>query len=573
MTLSSSFHIGRSALTASQIALHVTGNNMANAATPGYSRQLASIAPARGYRFGNTFLGRGVAVQDVQRQVDLALQSRLRSGVSNHSAATVDLQLLSQLESTLNELTDSDLSSELSRFFNTWSELANAPTQEGTRSLVIQQGANLASFLRTLRRDVGDMRPQIDQQIAANVSRADFLLHEIAAVNRELVAAEAGTATSNSLRDQRDALLEELSELMDISAVEQSSGAVDVLVGSTPVVLAGKYRGIELQRTEAGDRIDVSVALRTDGQRLNISSGRIGALLDQRDALVNDTISTIDTIASQLIFQVNRVHSQGYGAKGLTQITSELPMPGGDAARALNDPGNATMANLPFAPRTGGFFITVTNEATGTTQTVRINVDLDGINDDDTSLADIAAAIDGVDSLSASITPDGRLTMSAASGHTFAFSEDSSGVLAAVGINTFFTGRSAGDIGVRSQLEQSPDLLNVGMLTAGEPNDNLAALTIADLGSKPNEALGGRSISGAWLDTVQGIAMRANGAATRADATQIVRENLETQRAAVSGVSLDEEAVNLITYQRQYQGAARFIAAVDEMTQTLISLV
>jgi flagellar hook-associated protein 1 FlgK len=110
-------------------------------------------------------------------------------------------------------------------------------------------------------------------------------------------------------------------------------------------------------------------------------------------------------------------------------------------------------------------------------------------------------------------------------------------------------------------------------MVAGTPADNAAALAITGLRDLNLDGLGGRSISQSWQDEVQSIGLRTDAAMTRADATTLVRQNLDAQRTAVSGVNVDEEAINLLTYQRQYQGAARFISVVDELTQTLINLV
>jgi flagellar hook-associated protein 1 len=107
----------------------------------------------------------------------------------------------------------------------------------------------------------------------------------------------------------------------------------------------------------------------------------------------------------------------------------------------------------------------------------------------------------------------------------------------------------------------------------GEPSDNGLALAIAGMGDQPVGELGGLSIRDSWLESASSIGIRTGAARTRADAAGLVRGNLEAQRAAVSGVSVDEESINMLNYQRQYQGAARFITVIDELTQTLLSLI
>ncbi len=580
MGLSSSLQIGRSALTASQVALQVTGNNFANASTPGYSRQIISLAPYIDGRQGGFFVGRGVGVSGINRQVDQALQARLWSGTSAEQFAATASNTLSQVESTLNELTDNDLSSGFQSFFDAWSALANSPDQDGARSLVVQQGRTLASQMRSLRSDLTTMKRQIDGQLGASVQQADNLLTQIADLNSAIVQAEGGSGQANDLRDQRDSLVGQLSQLMDVSVVEQPSGAMDVLVGSTPVVLAGSSRGIELHRETVDGEVQLSVTVKNDTTQLTIGSGSIGSLLDQRGSTIDSTIDRLDSVASQLIFQVNRVHSAGYSKTPLTTLAGTQRVPSGDVSRSLNDPGNSTFAGLPFHATNGGFLVTVTNQTTGASQTVRIDVDLDGLDatgspgyTNDSSVQSIAAAIDAVGNVSASVNPDGTIKIDADSGYSFSFSEDSSGALAVLGLNTFFTGTNATDIGVRDALYNQPGLLATGMTVAGEPDDNAASRGILALRDQANDQLGGQSLMGSWIDAAQNVGANAASAANRADATRLVRENLDAQRQALSGVSIDEESINLLNYQRQYQGAARFISVVDEMTQELLALV
>ena len=580
MGLTSALQIGRSALSASQVAIQVTGNNFANAATPGYSRQIVSFNAIPDARLGSVFVGRGVEVSAIRRQVDTALQARLWSGVSEEASASANYQVLSQVESTLNELTDNDLSSEFSRFFDAWSELANSPNREGARALVVNQGRTLASSIRSLRSDLIGVRNQVDSQLAATVDSANKLLQQIADVNAAVVQAEAGTGVSNSLRDQRDALIGQLSEFMDVSTVEQANGVIDVLVGSTPVVLAGQNRGIALKKTTAGSELNVSINVKDDGTQLSVRSGSIGALLGQRGSTIDRTIDRLDDVAAQLVFEVNKVHSQGFGQTPLTSLRSTRTVSTADTTLSLNDPSNLTFSALPFQATNGGFLVTVRNQSTGAEQTVRIDVDLDGRDStgapgfgDDTSVASLATDLDNLPSVSATVNPDGTLSITTDQGFDVRFSDDSSGVLAVLGINTYFTGKDATDIDVRSDLVTQPGLLATGGYKGTDVVDNAAALNIAALRDAKNPALSDRSISGAWIDTAQSVGLDAAAASNRADATRLVRENLESQRSAVSGVSVDEESINLLSFQRQYQASARFISAVDEMTQTLLSLI
>ena len=305
----------------------------------------------------------------------------------------------------------------------------------------------------------------------------------------------------------------------------------------------------------------------------------IGGLLASRQAGIDETIDTLDGIAASLIFEINRLHSTGVNERGLTETTATLALGQTDRTRALNDPANAALAELPFAPRNGGFFVHVRHQATGQVISARIDVDLDGLTDagapgagDDTSAEAIRAALSGVANLNASFTADGRLHVSADAGFEFYFSDDSSDVLAVLGLNAYFQGKSAADIEVRPDLVADPGRLMSGRLVDGEFVENGTALAIAQLQERALPSLGGQSVRGAWASAVQRIATDTEGAGIRADAAGLVRQSLEAQRAAISGVSTDEEAINLMEYQKQYQASARVIAVADQLLQTLMAI-
>lgn len=578
MSLTSAIHVGRSALNASQIGIQVASNNLANVATRGYSRQVAGLDPLRGVREGlNVYTGRGVQVSSVERQVSIALQARVRMGIADSAGSSTTLNIFSTLEATLHELSDGDLSSQLNEFFGAWSERANL-TQ--TSAVVVQQGVQLAGYIRGLASDLDAQRRMVENDIDLAAQEANRILHDVAELNREIVAAEVGSAVANDLRDRRDVLLEDLAALMDVAVVEQASGAVDVLAGSTPLVLGDAGKQIELQRRTADGRSLVSVVLADDGRELAIGSGRLGALLATRDGAIDRTLAELDRLTQNVIYEVNRVHAESVGERGLSSARSTNALASDDAGRPLNDPDNKSIRGLPFQIENGGFVVRVVDEATGREREVRIDVDLDGIRDDgtkgtedDTSLADIAAQIDSVAGLNARISPQGRLEISASPGATFSFADDTSGLLAALGVNSYFTGTGASDIAVRDGLASDPASLGVGRYENGEYVENAAAMAIVGLQDSPIEGLGGTSFRQSWQASVQRVAGDTRAAGVRAEAALIVEGSLTAQRDAISGVSIDEESIDLLSYQRQYQGAARVIDIADQLLQTLLSIV
>lgn len=576
MGLTSSLIIGQSALAASQLALQVTGNNIANVGSPAFHRQNATLAPVRGGQISSSvFVGRGVGVQDVRRAIDPALQTRLRNSLSQESAADIDRGVLSQLESILNELSGSDLSTELAQFFNAFSELANNPASTVNRASVVEQGASLAGFMKRLRSDLLGTRTQIDSQLSTDVKRANGLLDEIANLNLAVVGAELAGGTEGGLRDQRDALVGELAGLLDITVIERGNGSVDILAGSTPIVLGSSSRGLEFELRTVDGVLEARVLVKESREALDIDSGSIGARLAQRTGSVQSTIDELDSIASTVIFEVNRLHTSGRPDRRLTDLTGWQKVIPADQALAFNDPANSSFADLPFRITNGGFDVVIT-DASGSQSVTRIELDVDGIDAlgaqgfaDDTSLTDLVAALNAVPNLNASITSEGRLRLTTDAGFDVSFKDDSSGALAVLGINTYFQGVDATDIEVRPDLQADPLALTVGL----HSGTNETALAIAGLRDRGIGSLGGDSISNAWLKTVERQAVQSTAAETRLDAAFTVRSSLEAQYAGITGVSLDEESINLINYQQSYQGAARFISVVNELTQVLLNLV
>ncbi|MBI1367587.1 MAG: flagellar hook-associated protein FlgK [Planctomycetes bacterium] len=566
MSLTGALHVGRTGLAVSQAALEVTGNNLANAATAGYSRQSAVVAAGPSQEVApGSFIGTGARLQSIIRQTDEALKNRLRAAVSDQQAAQTQQDLLSQIESIEGELTDQGLSTRLGDFLNSWSELASSPSDSGIKSLVISNGGSIASYLQDVRSELTNLRDQIDHSLNSNVKVANGLLDKIADLNQKIALSEKGLGTDNALRDQRDQVLSDLSQYLDVTTIEQPNGALNVFVNSTPVVLGNVNRGLSLDVKSDDDQLTIQLRVTADGTPLNPGGGSLGQLIKSRQDDVLNAVDVVDNFAQNLIFELNKLHASGQGSTKLTSVTSSNYVL--DPTAALN----SAAADLPFSPVNGSFQIHVTQKNTGATTTVQIPVDLDGIGTD-TSLNDIATALNAVGNITATVNPNGSLSInSSTSDFEFSFSDDSSGLLAAMGINTFFTGTSAADINVNAALKNQPNLLAVGQNNVA--GDNGTALAIAKLGDQPIASENGQSLRDLWRQHVEDYAIRTAKAGDDVDSTTLINESLTNQLQSVTGVNVDEESINLLQFQRAFQGSARFISVVDQMMQTLLELV
>ena len=441
MGLTSSLHIGRTGLVASQAAIETAGNNLANAATKGYHRQSVALATVGSIRVSpDVLVGRGVRVEALIRNINDALEGRLRDSISNEAGSAVRFELLEQIEALENELTDADLSSQLGQFFNAFSELANRPGDTSLRTAVVQEGHGLVAVLQGRREELVGIRRQVDESIDATADQVNALLNRIEKLNPQIAKAEVGNGVAADLRDQRDLALAELATFMDISTREDGvTGVVDVFVDSTPIILNGTSRGVELRRSAVDGELTVQVVVEADGTPLTPDAGRIGALVAAREQDVQGAIEAIDSFAHELIRQVNLIHSQGQGAVGFTEVTGTTRVGDPDAALTSEEAG------LGFPPGHGSFSLHLTEVSTGDRTSHRVDIDLDGIDaGSDTTLATLAAQIDSIDGVSATVTPSNELKLAVdTSGFTMTFTDDSAGILTALGINTYFTGTDA----------------------------------------------------------------------------------------------------------------------------------
>lgn len=566
MSLNGTLNVASTALRASQLALQTVGNNIANAGNENYARQIVRQS-------GNTpqqlrpglFIGTGVNVDSIERLVDESVEGRLRASVADSEGNAAASQWMSRAEAVFNELSDEDLSTGMSTFFNSWSELANKPQDVGLRQVVVQDGQNLAEQIKTLRVQFSNLRGDLQSRVKAYAGEANTVASKIADINKQISLNERGEGTANGLRDQRDALLKDLSKLVNFSTAPGDNGMVNVFVGSEPLVTGSVSRGIAVRQdtdAETGDITQTIVFKDNDGT-IPVSSGILGTTKDSM-AVIDGAAVGIDQLASSLIFELNKIHASGQGLRGFDTITSDSVV--ADATANLN----SDAADLQFAPTNGSFVVHVKDKATGSVTSTLVQIDLDGTGAQ-TSLNSLTADLDGVSDISASVA-GGKLTVKAdSSAVEISFSQDSSGTLAALGIGNFFNGSDGRDIAVNTALVKDPRLLAAAK--NGQPADNQTAKAIAALQTQTLDSLDGQSLVDAYQSQVNGVAAKVAGAKQDADAAQVVRDTLQSQRDSVSGVSLDDEAISLMKYQRAYQASSRVIAATDEMMRTLMSLV
>ncbi len=566
MSLNGALNIGAQALAVQQAAIQVTGNNISNAGNADFTRQVVSLSanPDQQVRAG-VFIGQGVNLDSVSRQIDESLQSRIRAATSDSSQADTSSQWLGQVEGVFNALGSNNVSTQLGKFFGSWSTLANQPQDAAQRQVVIQNGQSVAKSFTDLRNQLTTLQADAGRSLPSLVKNADAIAGQIASLNGQIATAEGGgTGTDNGLRDQRDAALNQLSKLVDVQAVPQNNGTLNVYIGSEPVVYGTTNNGLTLTNNTVNGVTTQSVAMKSNGGTVAVTSGQIGALLSTNQGLTN-TIGKVDSLAQNLIFELNKIHSSGQGLSGFGTTTSTNAV--ADPTVALNDP----KSGLTTPPSNGSFVIHVTDKATGLSSSSLVQIDLSPASGAGTTLNSLATTLSAIPGVTATVN-GGKLTIAAAnSGSQVSFSQDSSGVLASLGVNSFFTGKDASDIAVNQTLVSDPTQLAAAK--NGQPGDNQTARAIAALQGQPLAALNGTSLNDSYNALVTGVGESVSTAKNDADAAKSVVDTLQGQRQTLSGVSLDEEAVNLMQQQRAYQAAARLISTVNQLMDVTLQLV
>lgn len=565
MSLYSSIRMAANSLQANQIAMQVVGQNIANANTPGYLREEVVLTPAPTQRHGGLLLGLGVQVQAVIQQVDHFLEARLRGATSDRAGSEVVEQTYAELEGIVNELGDADLSTSLNKFFASIAEILNQPEDASIRNLAVLAGNQFAEQVRGVARRVQSLRAGLNQRVCDIGARINKLTEEIRSLNIKIAEAEGGDVSRSDavgLRDQRMVALENLAKLIDIRVEQQPSGEVVVYSGGDFLVSEGIRREVEVVMDADRGLAVAEIQLAETASPLMATSGELAGLVHARDNVLGGFLDQLDVFARSLIFEFNKVFSGGQGLSGYDQLTSEFSV---DAAgAALNEAG------LEFTPASGSFQIMLYNRNTGLTKTTDIHVDLNGAGKE-TTLADLAGQLDAIDGISAEVTATRCLRITSdGSDQQIAFANDTSGVLAALGLNTFFSGFSALSINVTAALKADPSKFAASR--GGVAADTQNAVELADLADRGLAGRSGASIRSLYDRLASDLAQGSTIATSEAEGNRVFEETLRGQKLATSGVSLDEEAVKLMAYQHAFNASAKYVATLREMLDRLVDL-
>ena len=701
--LSGLFNVGQSALNAAQAWISVTGSNIANADTEGYTRRYVDQRDAGTLTTKPGGEGLGVNAQQVLRYFNSFLENSYVGQSSNSSRWAEQENIMGSVESLFNEANRTGVSSALNKFFTAWQDLAQRPGDTASRESLLSFADNLSSMIGSTADSLQVLQSQMDVSIGQGVDRVNELAKSIASLNNQINANTIdGISNPNALLDQRDMLVREMATYANVTTVDKGHGdftvslatgqplvqgintnTLEVLsaraenrlsVGSTyagnvqfdgsdsheytveilsggNAVAAGtagnptfrvsldggktwlrddncaelhyeissngstvdpvqvknlKISFSSLSDFNAGDKFDImpktglywneptrgpqNVTPQTffDGteNQNRVSGGKLTTYFSIRDDNCGRYLDELDATAKSLIWEVNRIHSQGAGTKLLDyaqgqQGVQNSTVPLGSAQTVLPDSGKMQAGNVNFY-----FYDKTTGDYVSSGQLDFDSATAGVQNFDPTvhSLDDVVTAINNSfpTQLTASVQ-DGRLVMASAGGSNlqFALGTDSTGMMAALGINTFFTGKDASTIAVNSQLHS-----NVNYIAAGQVNgqqqintgDNSNATAIGKLAdtnvtiSTVWKTTTNQTMSQYYASLVTTVGADTRLAKTNSEYHKTLTDDLDTQVSAASGVNLDEEMANLIKFQHSYTAAAKLITTADQMLQTLLGL-
>jgi flagellar hook-associated protein 1 FlgK len=315
---SSLLSVARSALLTHQTSLQTISQNIANAETPGYSRQEAIISTNTPTRMTYGVVGTGVHVDTIIRRRDQFLDDSFRSADGLASGADLRRDLMGQVESIFGEPSDEGMSKALDAFWTGWSDLASAPSSLSARTIIQQRGRQAAALFNEYDTQLTQQRSATLERLQSSVATINSVAAQVADLNMQIASSELSGNTANDLRDLRDGKLDELAKLGGTRSLTQTNGSITVLIGNATLVQGDSARKLSLAYEvttppPATPVIDVKVRLHIGNSPDPVTPlpSEIKAVMDVLNVDIPDTRSRLDALAAQMVSAVNTVHTTG----------------------------------------------------------------------------------------------------------------------------------------------------------------------------------------------------------------------------------------------------------------------
>ncbi len=544
-------------LLSQQLAIEVTGQNIANVQTEGYSRQEVNFEASNPRNFSLGQIGTGVRVAGIERSHDKFLFSQILGEGDALGRFQVRKDVFEQLELLLSENNGRSLNGSLSSFFNGLQDVASNPTSLPERSSLLAEAQNLSSVFNNLGETLFQIQQNLDSAISVEVAKINSLAQEVSALNKSIHANEPTTFSANDLRDKRDQKVKELSEMIDLNFVDEQDGQISLtLDDGTPLVL--QSTAFTLATSINGNNksfLDVGV-LDAAGNSTNVTSsltgGTIKGFLEMRDVEVEGLKDKLDRLAAGFIQEFNEIHQQGFGIDRSTgnnffntlrtTVVNNVNNTGSSTLTAANgDPSNISIDKYEIT-FTGSNSLSLQNLTTGASSGTFTFTSGSTFN-----LANgFAVTISGTPAVGDSY----KITASESAAREFSVSNEvvSNGNKISAGLNSSTDGGNAMALtDLQSKLVFDSVTLKAGSGT----------FTFDEFYSSIVSTVGIQSFaSRSTLSQQDGILLQLN-----------------TRRESIAGVSIDEEMINMIKFQQAFNAAARLIGVADELLDTIINQV
>jgi flagellar hook-associated protein 1 len=548
----------KEALLSNLTAINVTGSNIANVNTPGYTRLRPMFESVGTTNAASNQEQVGVHIADVEQIYDRFLYDQIVSQQSSVANYTAQQDILKRVEGVLNESSGDGVNDALGEFLNAWGNLSVDPSNKSKRDMVVSTAQNLAYIFNQRAEETTNIQIAADDSVADTISALNGDLKQIADYNKIIVNAESAGASASSIRDKRGELLNEISKLIDVNYVEKSDGSLYVYLPTNGKALVEGVNNWELQVKRNSDNNNLYDVVFTEdsSQSINdqITGGKLAGLLKVRDTAIPSYLDQLNQTASSIINKVNELHTTGYDQDG----------------------------------NSGGLFFESTAEAKHMRVSAAIIADTRKIAASATVSADgnNAAAITAIasDQMYASlgtlditaVSPTAKATamlnnIGQAYKNTTSDIEITRGLTPESWAITDNGGYSS--LAVLSANDKTVTLDLDGNLTADITLNLTGAWNGGDVMSfslKKSEST--TSIDGYFNAFIANMGQDVVNASQALTSETAILNQQTDQREQLSGVSLDEEMMNLIKYQMAYGAAGRMTKTVTELMDTLMNL-
>jgi len=344
-----SLSVALSSLLASQQAMETSTNNVANANTPGYSRQRPNMVPGDPIIEGNLSFGTGVVLQRIESLRDSILEIQLNHETQSQSKLNTSLGALQQMQ-TMFSSASTGIGADITKFFTSLQQLSPDPSNVSLRQAVLTAVGNLATDFNTTASNLQSQRSNLDLNVVQSVGGINDLTAQIASVSQQIVSLENVHQDAGTLIDKQTSLIRQLSGLVDVSVIQTEHGIALTTSNGTPLVSGGESFALTsqtgaggLQRVLAGSQ-DITGSL---------TGGSLAGLIQIRDQEIPSLGSSLDQLAAGLATALNTANRSGHDLNGNAGINLFVPPPAGGVGAAAALSANITDPALVAASSDG----------------------------------------------------------------------------------------------------------------------------------------------------------------------------------------------------------------------------